>query len=89
MLLLSNNLDVGSITAPVHTYTILLIQLIDRNKTTVYGRENSFPSVTDRESYQRLVPVVGYEVLRPYVERTKQGEENVIISVVTRPFTLP
>ncbi|MBR4520861.1 MAG: GH3 auxin-responsive promoter family protein [Paludibacteraceae bacterium] len=54
-------------------------------KDTVYGREHHFADILaakdDKELYalyQQYVPAQEYEALRPYVERHKQGEENVL-----------
>ncbi len=54
-------------------------------KDTVYGREHHFADILaakdDKELYalyQKYVPAQEYEALRPYVERHKQGEANVL-----------
>ena len=54
-------------------------------KDTVYGREHHFADILaakdDKELYalyQQYVPAQEYEALRPYVERHKQGETNVL-----------
>ena len=54
-------------------------------KDTVYGREHHFAEILaakdDKELYalyQQYVPAQEYEALRPYVERHKNGEANVL-----------
>ena len=54
-------------------------------KDTVYGREHHFAEILaakdDKELYalyQKYVPAQEYEALRPYVERHKNGEANVL-----------
>ena len=54
-------------------------------KDTVYGREHHFADILaakdDKELYalyQQYVPAQEYEALRPYVERHKNGEANVL-----------
>ncbi|HMB00304.1 MAG TPA: GH3 auxin-responsive promoter family protein [Spirochaetota bacterium] len=45
---------------------------------TVYGREHNFASIRTFADYQKNVPVNNYDNLAPYVNRHKQGEENVL-----------
>lgn len=54
-------------------------------KDTVYGKEHNFEKILQAKSdfelfrlYQENVPANNYEDLRPYVERHKQGEENLL-----------
>lgn len=63
-----------------------LRDILTISKDTVYGKEHHFDrilSATSTESffrlYQSFVPVNdSFETLRPYVERHKNGEENVL-----------
>ena len=62
-----------------------LRHILDYAKDTVFGKEHDFAYIlqanNDTELYRRYrekVPVCNYEDLRPYVERHKQGEENVL-----------
>ena len=59
--------------------------ILNYAKDTVYGREHHFADILaakdDKELYalyQKYVPAQEYEALRPYVERHKQGEANVL-----------
>lgn len=54
-------------------------------KDTAYGKEHKFAHILDAENqdeffarYRKEVPINDYESLRPYVERHKNGEENVL-----------
>ena len=62
-----------------------LRHILDYAKDSVFGKEHDFAYILeakdDNELYRRYrekVPVCNYEDLRPYVERHKQGEENVL-----------
>ncbi|MBQ5774390.1 MAG: GH3 auxin-responsive promoter family protein [Paludibacteraceae bacterium] len=64
-----------------------LRHILTLSKDTVYGKEHHFEEIlnaqNDRELfslYQHFVPVNDYEALRPYVERHKNGEYNVLFS---------
>ena len=59
--------------------------ILNYAKDTVYGREHHFAEILaakdDKELYalyQQYVPAQEYEALRPYVERHKNGEANVL-----------
>ncbi len=59
--------------------------ILNYAKDTVYGREHHFADILaakdDKELYalyQQYVPAQEYEALRPYVERHKNGEANVL-----------
>ncbi|MBR3558423.1 MAG: GH3 auxin-responsive promoter family protein [Bacteroidales bacterium] len=62
-----------------------LRDILKISKDTVYGREHHFDRIiaapNDDELfdlYQHLVPANDFEALRPYVERHKNGERNVL-----------
>lgn len=55
-----------------------LLEIVGRNRDTEYGRAHGFSKVQDLPSYQASAPVVGYDELRPLVERMARGEQNVL-----------
>ncbi|MCR5049850.1 MAG: GH3 auxin-responsive promoter family protein [Paludibacteraceae bacterium] len=71
---------------PKHTAEKTLRDILTISRDTVYGREHHFDrilSATTAEDlfrlYRMYVPVNdSFETLRPYVERHKQGEENIL-----------
>ena len=71
---------------PKHAAEKTLRDILTISRDTVYGREHHFDrilSATTTEDlfrlYRQYVPVNdSFEPLRPYVERHKQGEENVL-----------
>jgi hypothetical protein len=46
---------------------------------TAYGREHGFSSIRTIDDYRRAVPVNTYENLRPYIDRMRRGEADVLI----------
>ncbi len=58
----------------------LLLDLIEANRNTLYGKENHFAEVHSIEDYQRLVPIREYDEFAPYIERMVRGEENLLTS---------
>ena len=63
---------------PLGVQEELLMKLIHQGKNTEYGRKNGFKEVKDPLSFQKSAPVVAYEELFPYVDRTMAGEQNLL-----------
>lgn len=71
---------------PRHTAEKTLRDILTISRDTVYGKEHHFDRILSATSaedlfrlYRLYVPVNdSYETLRPYVERHKHGEENVL-----------
>ena len=55
-----------------------LLELVKRNKDTVYGREHGFGEIATIEDFKSRVPLNTYETLTPYIDRTFGGEANVL-----------
>jgi hypothetical protein len=57
---------------------------LENSKDTVYGREHNFSAILNEpgpaifEAFRKNVPVNDYDNLCPYVERHKNGEENIL-----------
>ncbi len=63
---------------PLGVQEDLLMNLIKEGRNTEYGRKYGFSDVGDPLSFQRTTPIVSYEDLFPYVERTMAGEQNLL-----------
>lgn len=63
---------------PLDVQEELLMKLINQGKNTEYGRKYGFKTVNDPLSFQKSAPVVAYEDLFPYVDRTMTGEQNLL-----------
>ena len=57
-----------------------LFEYLRRNKDTEYGRRYHFADIRSIEDYQRLVPMSDCDEIRPYIDRMKKGEENVLVA---------
>src|SRR4051812_39173283 len=55
-----------------------LLEVVQRNRDTVYGREHDFAGVRTVADFQRRVPIQGYEALGPYIERVMRGEKKIL-----------
>jgi hypothetical protein len=53
-------------------------ELIRVGKHTLFGKEHDFQNINTYEDFKHRVPVSEYEDLKPYIEKVKAGEENVL-----------
>src|SRR5258707_110975 len=52
--------------------------LLDQAENTAFGEAHDFDKIEKYEDFKKKVPIADYEDLRPYVDRIKDGEENVL-----------
>lgn len=64
----------------------LLLSLMKKNKTTVYGKQNNFKDVHSVADYQKIVPLSTYEDYAQYVQRMMKGEKGLITNAYYRRF---
>jgi hypothetical protein len=72
---------------PVKVQQDFLFELLNKVKDTEYGRKYNFENIKTLEDFQRIVPIVTYEDLAPYIERMMQGEENILCSGLVENFS--
>lgn len=63
---------------PAETQKRIFAGLIEKAKTTRFGRDHGFEGIRTHEDFCRQVPVRDYEALRPYIERVTEGEPDVL-----------
>lgn len=64
--------DAGSIQEKV------LRKLIGDAKNTEWGQQYNYKQIKDYENFRSKVPIQSYEEIKPYVERTREGENNLL-----------
>jgi len=64
--------------APLSAQQRVFDELIRQGRRTVFGRDHGFDRIKSPEDFSRQVPMRDYEGLRPYVERIKAGERDVL-----------
>jgi hypothetical protein len=55
-----------------------LRKLVDAAKYTEWGRAHDYENIITREQFKRNVPVQSYESLKPFIDRMRKGEQNVL-----------
>ncbi|PTT21554.1 hypothetical protein DBR28_20180 [Chryseobacterium sp. HMWF028] len=56
----------------------LLLSLVNTAQKTLFGREHDFENIHSVKEFQNKVPVADYEDLKPYIERVKKGQANIL-----------
>ena len=52
--------------------------LIKSAKDTVFGKDHGFESVQTYDDFKKQVPIRDYEQVKPYIEKIKEGRQNVL-----------
>lgn len=52
--------------------------LLKTASITDFGKEHHFRDVNDHAAFRQAVPLRDYEAFRPYIERIKEGRQNVL-----------
>ncbi|MBU4539329.1 MAG: GH3 auxin-responsive promoter family protein [Weeksellaceae bacterium] len=56
----------------------LLLSLVKTAEKTLFGREHQFEAIKNVQDFQNLVKIADYEDLKPYIERVKKGQRNIL-----------
>jgi hypothetical protein len=67
----------GMLTA-VEDQENLLIELVKNGKLTDFGKEHHFNDIQTHEQFRQAVPVRDYEQFKTYIEKVKEGKQNVL-----------
>ncbi len=66
---------------PFEVQIKLLQDLINKSQNTVFGKEHSFSEILsnfDINTFQTKVPVRDYSEIKPYIDKIRNGENNVL-----------
>lgn len=72
--------------APMEVQESMFFSLIEQARDTEWGKHYDYASIRKIHQYQERVPVQGYEGFEPYIERLREGEEDLLWPGVTRWF---
>ncbi len=62
----------------VHQQEQILKNLLQQAQHTSFGTAHRFKELTNHDAFTAAVPIRDYEALKPYIEKVKSGEENVL-----------
>ncbi|MDR1897262.1 MAG: GH3 auxin-responsive promoter family protein [Prevotellaceae bacterium] len=60
--------------------------LIKSGKNTEYGLKYNFKNIRNFEDFRNNVPISDYSALRPYIERMRKGENNILWNTPVKWF---
>lgn len=63
---------------PIESQKKVFQNLINQANQTAFGKDHHFSTIKTYEDFKKNVPIKDYEDLKPYIERIKNGEENVL-----------
>ncbi|HLT06411.1 MAG TPA: GH3 auxin-responsive promoter family protein [Cyclobacteriaceae bacterium] len=63
---------------PIDVQTELLTELVRSSKKTDFGTKYSFKDIRDYRDFAEQVPIHDYEQIKPWIEQTMRGKQNVI-----------
>src|SRR5690606_10507674 len=63
---------------PINVQTELLHKLLQDAKNTEWGKKHGFSNIVNYNDYVSKVPLQTYEDIEPFVQRIKQGEQNIL-----------
>lgn len=69
---------VSNIENPIAIQQEVFSNLIDRAKNTLFGKDHDFEEISSYDDFSRKVPVREYEDLKPYIEKTMEGEADIL-----------
>jgi hypothetical protein len=63
---------------PVDVQKETLFKLLNKAKDTEWGLKYDYKSITSVGKYKERVPLQDYESLKPYIDRLREGEQNLL-----------
>jgi hypothetical protein len=63
---------------PIDVQQEWLLSLVNDAKETEYGKAHGFEAVKNYFDFKHLVPIADYEGLKPLIDRTRKGEQNLL-----------
>ena len=71
---------------PIAAQTAVFKELIKTGSRTAFGKEHDFAHVQSYSDFRERVPLRDYEGIKPYIERIKSGEADVLWKGYPRYF---
>lgn len=63
---------------PLEVQKDLFFELIYKAKNTEWGRKYHFDKIKSLSDFKANVPIQQYDSLKPYIDRIRQGEQNIL-----------
>lgn len=63
---------------PIDVQDEWLRKLLKSGASTEFGKKHGFEFIDDYDQFKKTVPLQDYESLKPYIERVRRGEQNLL-----------
>ncbi|GIV29465.1 MAG: hypothetical protein KatS3mg028_0531 [Bacteroidia bacterium] len=63
---------------PIDVQNEWLLKLVNTAKDTEFGQKHKFGTIANYSDFSNLIPLQDYETLKPYIERNRRGEQNLL-----------
>ncbi len=63
---------------PINVQTDTFFELIEKSAECEWGKKYDYKSIRTIDEYKKRIPLCSYETLKPYIERTQKGENNLL-----------
>ncbi|MGB1315107.1 MAG: GH3 auxin-responsive promoter family protein [Chitinophagales bacterium] len=63
---------------PLEVQKDLFHELIYKAKNTVWGKEHQYAKIKSIADFKNQVPIQNYDSLKPYIEKVRAGEQNIL-----------
>lgn len=63
---------------PIEVQNEWLLNLLNTAKDTEFGQKYNFKDIHNYSLFREQVPLQNYETLKPYIERNRRGEQNLL-----------
>lgn len=64
----------------------LFKKLIEDSKNTEWGKKYDYASINNEDEFRKRVPINDYNSLKPYIDRMRKGQQNVLWHTEIRQF---
>ena len=71
---------------PVEVQQEMFVKLIEKSKETKWGEFFDYKSIKNVDEYRERIPIQNYDSLKPYIDRIRKGEKNVLWPGETKWF---
>jgi hypothetical protein len=74
---ISNKINKSKETA-VEDQEKILKNIVKTAANTEFGKEHGFENIKSYDDFKKQIPVRDYELLKPYIEKIKEGKQNIL-----------
>ncbi len=56
----------------------IFLSLMSQAQVTEFGKEHNFNQIASHDEFKQAVPIRDYELFKPYIEKIKEGKQNIL-----------